>query len=80
MLAEVRAVLVKSGAMEVEALPQVDASARLQIDADSLTTALAAHPLICNIIRPLPSVAALAERVRLRERKRGATDNTRGSS
>jgi hypothetical protein len=76
MLAEARAVLVKSGAMEVEARPQVDASARLQIDADSMTTALAAHPLIL----PLPSVAALAERVRLRERKRGATDDTRGNS
>ena len=55
---------------------QVDASARLQIDADSLLTALAAHTLI----RPLPSAAALAERVRLRERKRGATDDTRGNS
>jgi hypothetical protein len=76
MLAEARAVLVKSSAIEVEARPQVDASARLQIDADSLTTALAAHPLI----RPLPSAAALAERVRLRERKRSATDDTRGSS
>jgi hypothetical protein len=55
MLAEARAVLVKSGAMEVEARPQVDASARLQIDADSLTTALAAHPLIL----PLPSAIPL---------------------
>jgi hypothetical protein len=76
MLAEARAVLVKSSAIEVEARPQVDASARLQIDADSLTTALAAHPLI----RPLPSAATRAERVRLRERKRSATDDTRGSS
>ncbi len=76
MLAEAQSVLVKSGAMEVEARPQVDDSVRLQIDSDLLTTALAAHPLI----RPLPSVAALAERVRLRERKRGATDYTRGSS
>ena len=76
MLAEARAVLMRSGAIQFEARPQVDASARLQIDAALLTKELAAHPLI----RPLPSADALAERVRVRERKRGADDDTRGNS
>ena len=76
MLAKSQAVLEQSSAIDVEARSQVDARVRLQIDADSLTRAIAAHPLI----RPLPSAAALAERVRLCERKRGATDDTRGSS
>ena len=43
MLAEARAALEasleRSGAIDEEARPQVDASARLKIDADSLTTA-----------------------------------------
>jgi hypothetical protein len=67
---------MRSGAIKFEARPQVDASARLQIDAALLTKELAAHPLI----RPLPSADALAERVRVRERKRGADDDTRGNS
>ncbi len=76
MLAEARAVLMRSGAIKIESRPQVDARARLQIDAALLTKELAAHPLI----RPLPSVVALSDRVRLRERKRGADDDTRGNS
>ena len=64
---------MRSGAIEVEARPQVDASDRLQTDVALLSKELAAHPLI----RPFPSAVALAgEGVSLREHKRSASDDT----
>jgi hypothetical protein len=63
---------MRSGAIEVEARPQVDASDRLQTHVALLSKELAAHPLI----RPFPSAVALAEGVSLREHKRSASDDT----